>query len=148
MVLKATANDRRHLTLCHDEFRGSRSALCRSGSENAMLQTKLRSSSLTKFINPTPEATKRPLEMNLVTLNHDQVTRATLKTNIARFTSVYISKKSDLLTHQEISRSIRPTCSKFGRHVTFVEQRSHKNEFCKNRLPRGDAYGGGVMGAF
>ncbi|GFW00046.1 uncharacterized protein TNCV_3568361 [Trichonephila clavipes] len=22
MVLKATANDRRHLTLCHDEFRG------------------------------------------------------------------------------------------------------------------------------
>ncbi|GFX58872.1 uncharacterized protein TNCV_805761 [Trichonephila clavipes] len=23
MVLKATANDRRHLVLCHDEFRGS-----------------------------------------------------------------------------------------------------------------------------
>ncbi|GFW72621.1 uncharacterized protein TNCV_3798491 [Trichonephila clavipes] len=31
MVLKATANDRRHLTLCHDEFRGHRSGLCRSG---------------------------------------------------------------------------------------------------------------------
>ncbi|GFV59196.1 uncharacterized protein TNCV_2339371 [Trichonephila clavipes] len=32
MVLKATANDRRHLALCHDEFRGPRSGLCRSGS--------------------------------------------------------------------------------------------------------------------
>ncbi|GFX35930.1 uncharacterized protein TNCV_4214521 [Trichonephila clavipes] len=31
MVLKATANDRRHLALCHDEFRGPRSGLCRSG---------------------------------------------------------------------------------------------------------------------
>ncbi|GFW83807.1 uncharacterized protein TNCV_669201 [Trichonephila clavipes] len=31
MVLKATANDRRHLALCRDEFRGSRSGLCRSG---------------------------------------------------------------------------------------------------------------------
>ncbi|GFX20051.1 uncharacterized protein TNCV_1436111 [Trichonephila clavipes] len=31
MVLKATANDRRHLALSHDEFRGPRSALCRSG---------------------------------------------------------------------------------------------------------------------
>ncbi|GFY26285.1 hypothetical protein TNCV_24831 [Trichonephila clavipes] len=31
MVLKATANDRRHLTLCHDEFRGPRSGLYRSG---------------------------------------------------------------------------------------------------------------------
>ncbi|GFW50863.1 uncharacterized protein TNCV_3591451 [Trichonephila clavipes] len=31
MVLKATANDRRHLVLCHDEFRGPRSGLCRSG---------------------------------------------------------------------------------------------------------------------
>ncbi|GFV64246.1 hypothetical protein TNCV_3000111 [Trichonephila clavipes] len=31
MVLKATANDRRHLALCHDEFRGPRSDLCRSG---------------------------------------------------------------------------------------------------------------------
>ncbi|GFT43141.1 uncharacterized protein TNCV_5119921 [Trichonephila clavipes] len=30
MVLKATANDRRHLTRCHDEFRGPRSGLCRS----------------------------------------------------------------------------------------------------------------------
>ncbi|GFU79514.1 uncharacterized protein TNCV_2915741 [Trichonephila clavipes] len=30
MVLKATANDRRHLALCHDEFRGPRSGLCRS----------------------------------------------------------------------------------------------------------------------
>ncbi|GFX06072.1 zinc finger protein [Trichonephila clavipes] len=30
-VLKATANDRCHLTLCHDEFRGPRSGLCRSG---------------------------------------------------------------------------------------------------------------------
>ncbi|GFX98299.1 hypothetical protein TNCV_4909421 [Trichonephila clavipes] len=29
-VLKATANDRRHLALCHDEFRGFRSGLCRS----------------------------------------------------------------------------------------------------------------------
>ncbi|GFX24156.1 hypothetical protein TNCV_2436491 [Trichonephila clavipes] len=31
MVLKATTNDRRHLALCHDEFRGPRSGLCRSG---------------------------------------------------------------------------------------------------------------------
>ncbi|GFX58080.1 uncharacterized protein TNCV_4048381 [Trichonephila clavipes] len=31
MMLKATANDRRHLALCHDEFRGPRSGLCRSG---------------------------------------------------------------------------------------------------------------------
>ncbi|GFX77438.1 uncharacterized protein TNCV_2956341 [Trichonephila clavipes] len=31
MVLKATANDRRHLALGHDEFRGPRSGLCRSG---------------------------------------------------------------------------------------------------------------------
>ncbi|GFW19528.1 hypothetical protein TNCV_1604201 [Trichonephila clavipes] len=31
MVLKATANDRRHLVLCHDEFRGPRYGLCRSG---------------------------------------------------------------------------------------------------------------------
>ncbi|GFW31455.1 uncharacterized protein TNCV_1288021 [Trichonephila clavipes] len=30
IVLKATANDRRHLALCHDEFRGPRSGLCRS----------------------------------------------------------------------------------------------------------------------
>ncbi|GFV01716.1 uncharacterized protein TNCV_2187241 [Trichonephila clavipes] len=30
MVLKATANDRRHLAFCHDEFRGPRSGLCRS----------------------------------------------------------------------------------------------------------------------
>ncbi|GFW66060.1 uncharacterized protein TNCV_588861 [Trichonephila clavipes] len=30
MVLKATANNRRHLALCHDEFRGPRSGLCRS----------------------------------------------------------------------------------------------------------------------
>ncbi|GFW59047.1 hypothetical protein TNCV_2831531 [Trichonephila clavipes] len=28
---KATANDRRHLALCHDEFPGHRSGLCRSG---------------------------------------------------------------------------------------------------------------------
>ncbi|GFT11451.1 zinc finger protein [Trichonephila clavipes] len=31
MELKATANNRRHLALCHDEFRGPRSGLCRSG---------------------------------------------------------------------------------------------------------------------
>ncbi|GFV50864.1 uncharacterized protein TNCV_3921571 [Trichonephila clavipes] len=31
MVLKATANGRRHLALCDDEFRGPRSGLCRSG---------------------------------------------------------------------------------------------------------------------
>ncbi|GFW53026.1 integrase catalytic domain-containing protein [Trichonephila clavipes] len=31
MVLKATANDRRHLTLCLDEFRGPWSSLCQSG---------------------------------------------------------------------------------------------------------------------
>ncbi|GFW22483.1 uncharacterized protein TNCV_2170171 [Trichonephila clavipes] len=31
MVLKATPNDRRHLALCHDEFRGPRSGLCRLG---------------------------------------------------------------------------------------------------------------------
>ncbi|GFT61344.1 uncharacterized protein TNCV_4091131 [Trichonephila clavipes] len=31
MVLKAAANDRRHLALCHDEFRGPGSGLCRTG---------------------------------------------------------------------------------------------------------------------
>ncbi|GFU98415.1 uncharacterized protein TNCV_3652461 [Trichonephila clavipes] len=31
MVLKAPANDRRRLALCHDEFRGPRSGLCRLG---------------------------------------------------------------------------------------------------------------------
>ncbi|GFU58707.1 hypothetical protein TNCV_932531 [Trichonephila clavipes] len=31
MVLKATVYDMRHLALCHDEFRGPRSSLCRSG---------------------------------------------------------------------------------------------------------------------
>ncbi|GFX53915.1 uncharacterized protein TNCV_1598611 [Trichonephila clavipes] len=31
MVLKATTNDKRHLALCHDEVRGPRSGLCRSG---------------------------------------------------------------------------------------------------------------------
>ncbi|GFU67822.1 uncharacterized protein TNCV_4528911 [Trichonephila clavipes] len=31
IVLKATSNDRRHLALCHDEFRGPQSGLCRSG---------------------------------------------------------------------------------------------------------------------
>ncbi|GFU27159.1 uncharacterized protein TNCV_775771 [Trichonephila clavipes] len=31
MVLKATTNNRRYLALCHDEFRGPRSGLCRSG---------------------------------------------------------------------------------------------------------------------
>ncbi|GFS57886.1 uncharacterized protein TNCV_2909661 [Trichonephila clavipes] len=30
-VLRVMANDRRHLALCHDEFRGPRSSLCRSG---------------------------------------------------------------------------------------------------------------------
>ncbi|GFW09486.1 uncharacterized protein TNCV_3995931 [Trichonephila clavipes] len=31
VVLQATDNDRRHLALCHDEFRGPSSDLCRSG---------------------------------------------------------------------------------------------------------------------
>ncbi|GFW97796.1 uncharacterized protein TNCV_1425591 [Trichonephila clavipes] len=31
MVLKTTANNRRHLALCHNEFSGPRSGLCRSG---------------------------------------------------------------------------------------------------------------------
>ncbi|GFT51717.1 hypothetical protein TNCV_4870381 [Trichonephila clavipes] len=34
MVLKAMTNDRHHLALCHDEFCGSRSGLCRSGGIN------------------------------------------------------------------------------------------------------------------
>ncbi|GFX94360.1 hypothetical protein TNCV_4294051 [Trichonephila clavipes] len=32
MMLKATDNDRHHLALCRDQFRGSRSGLCRSES--------------------------------------------------------------------------------------------------------------------
>ncbi|GFY08698.1 uncharacterized protein TNCV_5006111 [Trichonephila clavipes] len=39
MVLKSTANDRRHLALCHDEFRGPRSGLCRSGDKVAKNDT-------------------------------------------------------------------------------------------------------------
>ncbi|GFW47361.1 uncharacterized protein TNCV_335311 [Trichonephila clavipes] len=31
MAPKTTANERRHLALCHDEFRGPQSGLCRSG---------------------------------------------------------------------------------------------------------------------
>ncbi|GFS48296.1 uncharacterized protein TNCV_2296741 [Trichonephila clavipes] len=31
MVLKATANDRCHIAHCHEEFRGPRSGICRSG---------------------------------------------------------------------------------------------------------------------
>ncbi|GFX29137.1 uncharacterized protein TNCV_3216721 [Trichonephila clavipes] len=31
MVLRATANERRHLALCHNEYRRPRSGLCRSG---------------------------------------------------------------------------------------------------------------------
>ncbi|GFX68935.1 hypothetical protein TNCV_682941 [Trichonephila clavipes] len=34
MVFKSTGNDRRHLALCDDEFRGPRSDLCRSGGIN------------------------------------------------------------------------------------------------------------------
>ncbi|GFW87355.1 uncharacterized protein TNCV_1267281 [Trichonephila clavipes] len=39
MVLKATANERRHLALCYVEFRGPRSDLCRSSgiSNNILL---------------------------------------------------------------------------------------------------------------
>ncbi|GFU81715.1 hypothetical protein TNCV_3086271 [Trichonephila clavipes] len=33
MMLKATANDRRHLALCQSEFHGPRSGLCRSETE-------------------------------------------------------------------------------------------------------------------
>ncbi|GFV45299.1 transposable element Tcb2 transposase [Trichonephila clavipes] len=33
MVLKATTNDRRHLAIYHDEFRGPKSGLCRSGKQ-------------------------------------------------------------------------------------------------------------------
>ncbi|GFT07038.1 uncharacterized protein TNCV_1415821 [Trichonephila clavipes] len=40
MVLKATANDRHHLALCQDEFRGPRSGLCRSGSSPVPLKTR------------------------------------------------------------------------------------------------------------
>ncbi|GFT75568.1 hypothetical protein TNCV_1135381 [Trichonephila clavipes] len=36
MVLKVTDDDRRHLAHCHDEFRGPRSGLCRSGGARAL----------------------------------------------------------------------------------------------------------------
>ncbi|GFU94628.1 uncharacterized protein TNCV_293471 [Trichonephila clavipes] len=36
MVLKSTANDRRHLALCPDEFRGPRSGLCRSATRGLL----------------------------------------------------------------------------------------------------------------
>ncbi|GFV80663.1 piggyBac transposable element-derived protein 4 [Trichonephila clavipes] len=38
MVLKVTANDRRHLALCHDEFRGPWSGLCRSAYTAEIIQ--------------------------------------------------------------------------------------------------------------
>ncbi|GFV00520.1 uncharacterized protein TNCV_3644981 [Trichonephila clavipes] len=45
MVLKATANDRRHLALCRNEFRGPRSGLCQSGgisnNNNSIIQHNL-----------------------------------------------------------------------------------------------------------
>ncbi|GFU65677.1 uncharacterized protein TNCV_636001 [Trichonephila clavipes] len=52
MVLKATANDRRHLALFHDEFRGPRFGFCRS-------------------------ATRRFSAMDLLVFNHGQATRTT-----------------------------------------------------------------------
>ncbi|GFW82143.1 hypothetical protein TNCV_5056181 [Trichonephila clavipes] len=39
-------------------------------------------------------------------------------------------------SHHEISRSLRPTDLKFGRHVPFMEQISAKNEICENLPPR------------
>ncbi|GFW52144.1 hypothetical protein TNCV_2820131 [Trichonephila clavipes] len=45
------------------------------------------------------------------------------------------------LTHHDISGTIRPTNLKFGRRVPFMEKRSTKKGFCKNRPPRKIAMG-------
>ncbi|GFX30695.1 hypothetical protein TNCV_4862191 [Trichonephila clavipes] len=41
MVLKTTADDRRHLAFYHDEFRGPRSGLCRSAKEDGETQVNI-----------------------------------------------------------------------------------------------------------
>ncbi|GFV43259.1 uncharacterized protein TNCV_72161 [Trichonephila clavipes] len=46
MVLKATANDWRHLAFCHDEFRGPRSGLCRSGGISNNKNNRIRGSAI------------------------------------------------------------------------------------------------------
>ncbi|GFV11718.1 transposable element Tcb1 transposase [Trichonephila clavipes] len=51
MVLKAAATDRRHLALCHDEFRGPRTGLCRSGILNVVQQMVIYSCSRIEFNN-------------------------------------------------------------------------------------------------
>ncbi|GFW83097.1 hypothetical protein TNCV_3236451 [Trichonephila clavipes] len=57
MVLKATANDMRQLAICHDEFCGPRSGLCRSGGiSNNNRRTK-------KFLIETKSITSRPSDI-------------------------------------------------------------------------------------
>ncbi|GFS81196.1 uncharacterized protein TNCV_1224321 [Trichonephila clavipes] len=60
MVLKATVNDRRHLALCHAEFRGPRSGLCRSSG-----------------IGNNNRTTQGLWTMGFVISNHGQVTMRT-----------------------------------------------------------------------
>ncbi|GFW00248.1 hypothetical protein TNCV_4354451 [Trichonephila clavipes] len=49
-------------------------------------------------------------------------------------TGIVGSKATHLLTYEEIYGTIRGTNLKFGRHVSFVEYRSARNEFCGYRL--------------
>ncbi|GFV13466.1 uncharacterized protein TNCV_129641 [Trichonephila clavipes] len=54
LVLKATANDRRHLALSHEEFRGPRFRLCRSGgigNNNSIMKKNATYIGMLKFSN-------------------------------------------------------------------------------------------------
>ncbi|GFV83043.1 hypothetical protein TNCV_1180571 [Trichonephila clavipes] len=59
MVLKATANDKRHLALCHDEYRGPRSGLCRSGESSISFPEEDKTMSYSGF---EPELTRLQAE--------------------------------------------------------------------------------------
>ncbi|GFV68187.1 uncharacterized protein TNCV_1874691 [Trichonephila clavipes] len=65
MVPKATANDKRRLALCRDEFRGPRSGLCRSGGINNNIhwcaKIKDEVEKLAYQLNEEAERTERPI---------------------------------------------------------------------------------------
>ncbi|GFU85396.1 hypothetical protein TNCV_2387001 [Trichonephila clavipes] len=66
MVLKATANDRRHLALCHQKFRGHRSGFCRSGGIGN--NNNSRAKATHSFLHHEISGTIRPPDLKFVTL--------------------------------------------------------------------------------
>ncbi|GFS78730.1 uncharacterized protein TNCV_3148961 [Trichonephila clavipes] len=68
MVPKATANDMLHLALCHEEFRGPQSRLCRSELHNVLLSSVLALCVLLLH-HEDEEETANPCSMHLVVQN-------------------------------------------------------------------------------